>query len=416
MLYTIFNAVLYSILLIFYWKKWRKIDNGLLLLIVWTTVSIFSALLYASDPNEWKLQLWPFLYVFLIFVLLNRQFIFPGRMNTSVKDVVWEKNKLLDIGCIIYILFALYNLLTQSDSFSSLDLNNVEQNASIAYYNTVHTEAKGDASIFAYISRMYVQELVIFALIMMYNYICQKRFLMSLLLAIAIIVPPLLRAALTGNRSTIFTLTMLLVSGYLLYRKYISKKAKRAISLAAVFLGAFFVLYVLAVTISRFDNSQEGAQGSLLSYMGQSMLNFNYGIADCLETPMFGARTFSRLYGMLGINATLLSEMVWNTIHTNYGFPTVVGMLCLDFGYSGTVILAIILPFIIKKMSYTETGFCISGLYVYLYFLNRMYLGVFSNHEFADVSYFTNFLVYLVLWFFFDRRQKKIYRLKTKIQ
>ena len=26
------------------------------------------------------------------------------------------------------------------------------------------------------------------------------------------------------------------------------------------------------------------------------------------------------------------------------------------------------------------------------------------------------FLVYLVLWFFFDRRQKKIYRLKTKIQ
>lgn len=416
MYFTIINASLYSILLLFYWKKWRRLDNGLLMLVVWTTVSYFSLFLYASDPIRWKLQLWPFFYIFVVFVILNRQFIFPRRMNTSVKDVVFKKNIYLDVGCVLYVLFASYNLITHSESFSSLDLDILEQNAAGAYYNTVHSDVQRDASLFAYISRMYVQELVIFALIMMYNNICQKRFVMSSMLAIAIVFPPLLKAALTGNRSTIFTLTMLLVSGYLLYRDYISKKAKRAITLAAVFLGYFFVLYVIAVTVSRFGRSEEGASGSFISYMGQSMLNFNYGIADCLQTPMYGARSFSRVYEMIGINTGNIRTMVWNQVHTNYGFPTIVGMLTLDFGYLGTIIFAIILPYIIKKMTYTESGFCISSLYIYLFYLNRMYLGVFSNHEFADVSYITNFAVYFVLWFFFDRKQKKLYRLKTTIQ
>ena len=72
MIYVVTNALLYLALLVLYWRYKRVFDIGTLLIVMWLIVAIAGVLYYNESPASWHLQLWPFLYIFLCFLLLSR--------------------------------------------------------------------------------------------------------------------------------------------------------------------------------------------------------------------------------------------------------------------------------------------------------------------------------------------------------
>lgn len=403
--YVIINALLYISLLIIYWNKRKTVDSGFLLIAVWAIVAICGLFLYLDDPNFWTLTPLPFIYLFVAFLLFARMYIFSAsKWDIALGDFVYKKNKVFDVLCILFILCTIFNTLNSDFSVSSISMENIERTAADNY--DAHIDRlgqKGYSNIIERFTLNFCSWFKVAALIGMYNFLCQRRNKLGLALGVCIFFPTFLNSIMMGTRSTIFTEIMLFLSAYLLYKKYIPKETKKRIFFIASFVGVFLLLFVIAVTNSRFSDSEMGSGGSVLWYFGQSMLYFDNGLADSVDGSFLGARTFKTLYPLFGLKMpiSLYADMY---LGTSFGtnFTTFIGMLILDFGFIGTLAIGLLLPWLIEKMCFYKKSFTFASLYLYLFFLNRLIFGVFTNVSGADFQYIIAFLFYFIFRFIFD--------------
>lgn len=400
---VVINAVLYVFLLLWYWKKHHTVDCGFLLIGVWAFVSVTGVFLYMSEPYTWDLTLQPFLFLFIVFVLFGRMYIYPPKNSICYeKSMVYKKSSLFDACCVFFIFCSFVNLLTMD--FDITALIDIEGTADKLYDDALESSSqKGYSNFIERITMNYTSWFGTAALIGLFNAICQKRNKFVVLLSIAIYVPGILTAVMRGSRSMIFSQVMMFAACYLFYKEYIPKKTRRNIYKIGVFAGVFLMIYLFGVTIARFGTG-DSAGDSLLSYFGQSMLNYNYGLADSFDGTYMGARTFKTILEWVGLKLPDLRPDVMFGTHFGSNFVTFIGMLLLDFNYIGTVIVAIVLPWIIKKLCYSNTNtFSIAQLYLYLFFLNRLIFGVFVNGSGADISYIVALIFYIILKLLFAK-------------
>ena len=406
--FVLINAALYIALFLWYWRKHHTIDCGFLLIGIWSFVAIMGVFLYMSEPYTWDVTLPPFLFLFIAFLLFSRMFVFPLKnADLAIESFVYKQNRIFDALCILFIFCAFINLVTMDFNMSAL--TDAETVADELYDKAVGSASKkAYSNIIQRFTMNYTSWFGTAALIGMFSAMCQKRRSLAVLLAIAIYVPGFFSAVMRGSRSMIFSIIMMFISCYFFYKKYIPKSTKKTIYKIVVFWGSFVVLYLVGVTIARFGRGGD-AGDSLLSYFGQSMLNYNFGLADSFDGTYHGARTFKNVLGWVGIPAPVYSSDLLFGTHFGTDFVTFIGMLLLDFDYIGTIILAIILPWIIKKFCFNKSAFSIAKLYLYLFFLNRLIFGVFVNGSGADLPYIVAFLFYFVFLFLFrDNNGKKI--------
>lgn len=407
--YVIINALLYISLLIIYWKKRKTIDCGFLLIVVWTLVAVCGVFLYLDDPIQWTLTLTPFLYLFVAFILFSRIYIFrASKWNDAMGDFVYNKNATFNFMCIIFIICAIFNILNTDFSVSSMSLGEVEKNALDNYGE--HIEHYGEAAYTNIIERFtlnYCSWFKVAALIGMYNCFCQKRNGMAFTLGACIFLPTLMNSIMMGTRGTLFTEIMLFLSAFLLYKKYIPKETKKRIYAIASFVGVFSLLFVIAVTTSRFADSKEGTGGSVLSYFGQAMLYFNNGLYDSVNGMLYGLRTFKTITSYFGVSLPegFRADFFLGT-DFGTGFTTAIGMLILDFGFIGTLVLVIILPSIINYLCSYRKTFTVASLYLFLFFFNRLIFGVFTNGSGADLQYIIAIFFYFFFRFALDTKKK----------
>ena len=398
--FVLINAALYIALLLWYWRKHHIIDCGFLLIGVWAFVAIMGVLLFMSEPYTWALTLQPFLFLFIAFLLFGRMYIFPIKnFDVDIESFIFKKNNIFDALCIIFIICAFINLVTMDFNMSAL--TDTEGVADELYDKALDDSSKkGYSNIIERFTMNYTSWFGTAALIGMFSAMCQKRRSLAILLAVAIYVPGFLSAVMRGSRSMIFSFIMMFIACYLFYKKYIPKSTKKTIFQIAIFGGFFVVLYLVGVTIARFGRGGD-AGDSLLSYFGQSMLNYNFGLADSFDGTYHGARTFKNVLGWVGITIPDIPPDVLFGTHFGSNFVTFIGMLLLDFNYTGTIIIAIILPWIIRKLCFNKSAFSIAKLYLYLFFLNRLIFGVFVNGSGADFPYIVAFLFYFLFMFLF---------------
>lgn len=60
------------------------------------------------------------------------------------------------------------------------------------------------------------------------------------------------------------------------FQRFITKGMKKFLLLTTIPTLAIGIVYIIAVSTSRFENTEEGASGSMLEYAGQSYVNFCY--------------------------------------------------------------------------------------------------------------------------------------------
>jgi len=387
---VIFNAFLYVTLLAIYCINRKKIDNGLVLISLYTFVAILGIFLYMSEPNEWHLMLWPYLYLFITFLLFARPYLSNKKLYLYEKLQTINIRK-LKIACIIYIVFALFFVLfTAKRAWSNLLSNewltirtNVYTDELEVYSNFIEWVA------YAVIIYCNIAAMVLFFYFLTMHKI-NKIFLS--LLFVSIVLPIVTWSMITASRSNFTTFLMALVVCYIVFNKGFSKKQKKLIMIGNISFVILIIIYSVKVTVSRFG--EENQLSSLLSYFGHSFMRFNYGVVDTIQNYMGGKYFFKRFYLLLGYDNDAINAQILTGTHSGNAFITFIGTLYLDWGPWGTLLIALVFPFIINRMI-KNNG--IAGIYLYIVYLNYLMQGVFVIGNSNSVQWIVSFLIFFLL-------------------
>ena len=388
MAYIVINVLLYLALLLVYWRRKKVFDAGTLLICMWLVVAVAGVAYYLENPLSWRFQLWPFLYIFICFLLLS-SYIFRYRFGEkAIYRLAYTKNKIIDILCWFYLICVVIKLINQGLNFSALSLLQVAEDSAEAYQDHLTYEFKGGPV--AYIATVYVQYFSNVCVIWGFNCLCQCRKLSSFLFLFFPFISAFGEGIFYGSRNTIVMAVMVYICAFVLYKKLIPRKSKIAIYISSSVVGIIVLLYLLAIAESRFGiDTPASEENGIIAYLGQSMLQFNYGVADIDHRIFGGALNFKSTYNLLGIQLPPTFRTDSLGTHVGTGFITLIGFLVIDFGYIGTIICCILFPLLMKEICFRPKGFTLPAMYIFLFYLTRMMRGamVYSGPG-ADASYF----------------------------
>ncbi len=391
---AIFNAILYIGAVLIYWRNRRKIDAGFVLLSTFAAIAVACVFNYAMSPSEWNLQWWPFIYLFVVCLLFFRPYFFDSDL-VSQKLLVTNKKTLRYFAnfYIICALVATYYLLPQA-------IENVRSGEWSVLRNELYQEGiqlyKGQVERIAMILAGYLRPLAI-VLLFYFLTLPKKKAAWLITLAASITLPIFLTAINTASRGLLVNFAITSFLGYIIFRRKISKPIRRIAGVFAGILLVVFLVYSLAVTVSRFGADDQGS--SLISYFGHSMLTFNYGIADSIHTYLNGEHFFGWFYDKVGMAQYGGIDHLKLGTHFGTAFFTFVGAWYLDFGPIGTFLIALFLPMIFAGIFRYKRILDIADVYIYLFYLDYLVMGVFVYGRGYGLGWLIVFMVYGFLKF-----------------
>lgn len=386
---VIFNAFLYIGAVYIYWLNRKKIDAGFILLSTFAAIAVVCVINYSMSPNEWQLQLWSFIYLFVICLLFFRPYFFDSEL-VSQKLLVTNKQALIYVANFYIICsgIAIYYLLPQA-------VENVQSGEWSVLRNELYQEGiqlySGQVERISMIMSGYLRPLAIVLLFYFFT-LPKKRTAWLFILAISITLPIFLTAINTASRGLLVNFAITSFLGYIIFKRKISKTIRRIVGVFAGILLAVFLVYSLAVTISRFGADDQGS--SLISYFGHSMLTFNYGIADSIHTYLNGEHFFGWFYDKLGMAKYGGIDHLKLGTHFGTAFFTFVGAWYLDFGPIGTFFIALFLPMVMAGIFRYKRVLDIADVYIYLFYLDYLIMGVFVYGRGYGLGWFIAFIVY----------------------
>lgn len=104
----------------------------------------------------------------------------------------------------------------------------------------------------------------------------EKKSLWNTAPILAVSISPVLRGILSADRTEIIHYGLMFLFSLVFFQRFITKGMKKFLLLTTIPTLAIGIVYIIAVSTSRFENTEEGASGSMLEYAGQSYVNFCY--------------------------------------------------------------------------------------------------------------------------------------------
>jgi len=392
--FVLINAIIYVITLLLYWFKRRKIDILFLLLSLYTLVAVLGIPEVISEPNEWKIRLWPYIYLYIAFMLFFRPYYFDSD-TLCVRLYVRNFKNLKFISTLIIVL----SILTIC-CYLPVAVNNIVNGDWSAirtdhYNDDIQIFSNRFEEFFANLSTHFrLAGTILFFYFLTIKDISSIR---KILLSISVIVPPLLISCTSAARDILFELFFSLVICYIIFHKDIPTNIKKALTVTALFLFILMIIYSMAITMSRFGEGDQSSS-SLVYYFSHSFLTFNYGLTDTINGHLYGDLFFGRIYdfftGRVGPPITIDNAI---GTHLTTAFFTFVGAWYIDFGPIGTFIIAIFLPMIISPFFKRKSQLKIADIYVYVFYLSYLIRGVFVHPRGIAFNWFVAVIVYFLL-------------------
>ena len=193
---------------------------------------------------------------------------------------------------------------------------------------------------------------------------------------------------------------------FILFRKQLSSKIKKQLSVLGLVALVGVIAYLAAMTIARFGerDSSGGALGSLISYFGQSFINFCY-FFDKYDLPYhhFGIVfpfTSQYVFGVPSGGATIQQEMSWLSHKETGVFYTFIGQMIIGIGQFWAIIMTMAYFF----FSFKTLGninrrkkIDIMSLYLYFAFASVVLLGIFGHYYANPSKTFSLVAMYFVM-------------------
>lgn len=210
------------------------------------------------------------------------------------------------------------------------------------------------------------------------------------------------------DRSSSAYWIMSAVTLYILFRKQLSSRINKQISILGLLALLGVIAYLAAMTISRFGerDSSGGTIESLISYFGQPFINFCY-FFDEYDLPYhhFGIVfpfTSQCIFGVPSGGVTIQQEMTWLSHMETGVFYTFIGQMIIGIGQFWAIIMTLVYSF----LSFRTLGninrrreINILSLYLYYAFASVVLLGIFGHYYAGPSKTFSLVAMYFVMRF-----------------
>lgn len=380
---AILNALLYLTLFLVHYLRSKRITVGIFLAFVYTAIACFCIVSVNNEPSKWSLTLWPFIYLFICVYFFLRPMLVNTKLNIRFESSDYPIYKKI---AQIYICMSLFSCLVYLPVAYEHILN--PQWADL--YTESH-EVK-ETNFFIKISNLFFHIRYLGLILFFYFLTYGAKIKFHVLMGISAILPVLLVTICNASRGGLIALAVSVILTYFMFSSYLSKKIKRFLKTMLLLILPVGVIYVVAVTLARFDPSISyvSAEDSVTYYLGHSMLMFNYGLVDTINRYWYGNYMFG------------LGELPYNGTHYGTDFFTIVGAFYQDFG----PILSFILILFISK--YFDKIFKKKQIGIPEFFLILTYsMLVFNGVFVVGVGYGIQFIEAFLIYYILKKYQKK---------
>ena len=178
-----------------------------------------------------------------------------------------------------------------------------------------------------------------------------------------------------------------LIANYIFYNPFIGdsdRHTKRFLTLGCILMG-IGVFVISLITVSRYANSDYGAQGGFITYFGQPFNHFAF-FFDSFECPYPSLEViFPFTYNVLGVaqgGIVNIQQMLTDKTGVFTGlFYTYIGQIAVTSSNFIAILFCIIYSAIsFSKCSKTVRGCSFSSGFIYMVLASVMFLGLFSHY------------------------------------
>lgn len=273
-------------LTLYFWQKHRCFDLAVYISLLFTITSLCCVLMVMSGhlsgsgvlTDGWmpEFSLMPtILYCGLItLTIIPFSFIRPERLET-----IGNVHRYIVLAFTVFIIIqGLLIVFLVGDSIKDL------LNGDFKYLKEAHYDGEispADAKMLTMpmpVQIMYLlSSTTLLGIPLFFYYTCiEKRSIWITAPILFVSIAPILRGILSADRTEIIHYGLMFLYTLFFFKKFITRKVRNflvTVSIPVLFVG---ITYIVAVSASRFEDTEEGAGGSMLEYAGQSYANFCY--------------------------------------------------------------------------------------------------------------------------------------------
>lgn len=393
MISTVLNFLLFGIILLSYYLKKKRVDVPFMLILLYAIIALMGVFYFPDFSLNRQIELWPFIFLALTCYLYFNPIIKAKGVYNYSSDVKISTG--LKLMFVLYILCAIIKiggdftfvknaivggdwLMMKADLYNGLSIGN--RNGIIAYLANLYVS-------------VFMHAILIYS---MYTFTKEDiSILKSMFLLLIALTPYIMECILYVYRGGLLTISYLTLMIFLLYYKKMVSKKRRVLIIGLSIVASLILVLTLAISLSRFGESDAG--GSIVSYLGQSMLVFNAGIATPISSYANGRYFFLNFLGLDKSDVWIDSRY---NISTSDGsaLNTFIGCSYVDFGPVLTIIIAIVISCLLSQL-FKRRPIVFADLYLFAFYLDFLILGVFHCTEGFALRIFMATALYVVLRF-----------------
>ncbi len=384
----IYAAIMIIVLIGLFVKKTNIM--GRILWALFTIISVFSVIAMRSGLVESNVTIFPYLFLIVVYLIAFYPFI-TERERFSVEKVTYDLNIKYVIFVCVFIIAGIIAIIYYLPVVKQLLISGEwNQNRNDLYSGSFQLSYTW----YQYFALQFVGYTEILGIIVGFTFLRNEQ--KSILGWLSIIVGSLasvLSAMAQSSRGAIVNIVLLVLTIFFFFYRDMANSKKRLI-LIFVLAGIISMMpYVIEVTVSRFSST--GAADSIIGYFGQPPVAFNYGVTPVYK-HMYGLYAWGNLFGAAPISPSDIGGS-WGT-----AFYSFVGWMYIDWGYTGTIIVSIIIAYLTYRIIAKER-YDIADLFLIFFIYYTLLQGVFVIGRDYCYNMFMTLVIYGFLKIFFDK-------------
>lgn len=332
--------------------------------------------LYWGDYSApYQSECWFSMAEFLLFIFL---LLIPFRQFNEISSPII---KLPSIGVLnafstVLIIISLYSIAYYSQYVINIFSDgNLRAARNQIYGGEEFVEASIFTTIASVSSSMYVFVLLMFFVYTVIGQNKKRRFL----LLFASLSEPIHIMTFVGRDGVVFWIFSFIFL-FLFFVPYMDDITISKVKRTFIYGASLLLIPFLLISMSRFENSDDGMGYSILSYMGQSFINgpLFFGIDDA-NKPFSDGRAFPLFLRLIGKTPPVGERMFYEINEwRSWGFGTLLVALYRNLHLIGLIILCVVAYIVFMLcLKGKEHKLCFSSLFIYLLYFQVLAEGVF---------------------------------------
>lgn len=412
-IYFIFYSLLWFATLIYYYNKRRCIDIGFLIISLTFFCSILSIIILTNDSYYKKysqigLSFFPLLYLYFVSLISYSPLLLYNCQKKKVLRV--SSFFVMDMLCLIFITCMIIKIPSDLSHLSeNLVLLMVDEDAGSTLYSEQLLASSGNTrvGVVSSLSTVIVNatsEILIF--IFFINLIFRRKKILNWLLFFVLLFVPVSGIA-NGQRTAFVLFFLALIGTYFLCKSFLKPQLNKRIRNCLITIVILCSVPFIALTVSRFGESDNGALMSVCNYGGQSNINFDAFAFDN-NGIRYGDRVFPLFKKIIGINGVPNDfwerRMKYSHLKINDEvYVGYIGDIVLDFGPILSFLFFLIITLLTLALSQSKGKYININRLLILQLLSVLICqGCFYLYPFADtaglkiIMYMLIYLLFLV--------------------